>query len=109
VPSISQRIANQEFYIELVGVDANGNIVTETTFPSRILVNAFNAVSMLRDATTAADMKYALCAEDISELVSGSIAAQPTVTTGTTPNFNGAAQFENIRANGTRQHNGARG
>lgn len=92
--SISQRIVNQEFYIELIGVDDNGNVVTESTFPSQTVNNALNAVGLLWDGATAANLKYALRAEGISELVSGSIAGQTTLASGTTPNFNATAQFE---------------
>ena len=92
--SLSQRIANQEFYIEMVEVDADGNVITDTTFPAPQFNNARNGAGLMWDGTTAANLKYQIRGAGISSLQSGSVAALTTAATGTTPNFSAAAQFE---------------
>lgn len=85
--SLSQRIANQEFFVELVGVDANGNVETDTTFPSTDSNNALNVASWKFDGTTATQAKYLVRGQGVSDLLSAAVTIGTTVATGSSPNF----------------------
>lgn len=95
--SLSQRIANQSFFLEIVEVDDNGNQVFDTSlFAAPTVKDSRNAASMIFNGTSTTNAAYALRAQGVSELVSGatSYGAAHSVATGTTPNFNAAFQFE---------------
>lgn len=92
--TLSQRIANQEFYIELVEVDADGNVITDATFPAPQFNDARNGAGLMWDGTVAANLKYQIRGAGISALQSASTPALTTAATGTTPDFAAAAQFE---------------
>lgn len=85
--SLSQRIANQEVFVELVGVDENGNIETDSTFASPNTLDALNAASWKFDAATATQAKYLVRGQGVSELLSAAATIGTTAATGTTPNF----------------------
>ena len=93
--SISQRIINQEFFVEMVSVDANGNVETDSTFASTNLNNALNAISLKFDNVTAANAQYITRGFGISELNSGAVSfGGTTIATGGSPNFIPATYFE---------------
>lgn len=94
--SMSQRIANQEVFVELVGVNSSGVVETDATFASANLNNASNAASFKFDAVTAANAVYITRGFATSELASASTAftGSTTVATGTTPNFIAASIYE---------------
>lgn len=95
--SISQRIAGQEFYVELVEVDSNGNVVEDTTvFTAPTVNNAKNAIGVLYDGTSTTSSKYVARVEGLSEYTPTltSFGTSHSVATGTSPNFNAAFQTE---------------
>lgn len=93
--SMSQRIANQEAFVELVGVDGAGAVETDTSIAaSANLNNATNAASLKWDGTTAANALSIVRGYGISELAQASSAYVTTVATGTGPNFIPAGIFE---------------
>jgi hypothetical protein len=95
--SISQRIANQDFYLELVEVDDNGDqVLMDTPFAAPTVNNSRNAASILFNGTSTTNSGYALRAQGVSELAATGVPFGTThsVATGTTPNFNAAFQFE---------------
>lgn len=85
--SMSQRIANQEVWISLEGVDGAGVVETDGTGP-------LNFVALVFDGTTAANAKI------VSRNKSGSIATGTaaavgtTAATGSTPNFIPAMTYD---------------
>lgn len=92
--SLSQRIANQEFYIELVGVGSNGNVETDVTYPSTSLNDTKNAMSLKFSGTTATNAIAHVRGFGISELVSSAVTTVSSAATGTTPNFIPSGLFE---------------
>lgn len=93
--SMSQRIANQEVFVELVGVDANGAVETDTLYPSTNFNNAANAAGYKFDGTTATNAIYSVRSSGASELVSPAQAfGATTAATGTGPNFIPAGVWE---------------
>ena len=93
--SMSQRIANQEVFVEMVSVNAAGAVETDATFPSTNLNNALNALSWKFDSTTATSAIYIVRGYGVSELPSGSTAfTVSTAATGTSPNFLPAGIWE---------------
>lgn len=85
--TLSQRIVNQEFFVELVGVDDNGNVETDATFNSPNSLDALNATSWKFDAATVTQAKYLVRGQGVSELLSAASTIGTTLATGTTPNF----------------------
>jgi hypothetical protein len=85
--TLSQRIVNQEFFVELVGVDDNGVVETDATFPSPNTLDALNAASWKFDAAVATQAKYLVRGQGVSELLSAASTIGTTAATGTTPNF----------------------
>ena len=85
--TLSQRIANQEFFVELVGIDDSGLVETDATFPSPNALDALNTASWKFDATTATQAKYLVRGQGVSELLSAASTIGTTAATGTTPNF----------------------
>ncbi|MVM39478.1 hypothetical protein GO730_20940 [Spirosoma sp. HMF3257] len=84
--SMSQRIANQEVFVELVSVNAAGVVETDVTFPSTNFNNALNAVGFKFDSTTATNAIYSVRGCGISELASASTPVTITTTaTGSSP------------------------
>lgn len=93
--SMSQRIANQEAFVELVGVDGAGAVETDTSIAaSANLNNATNAAALKWDGTTAANALSIVRGYGISELAQASSAYVTTLATGTGPNFIPAGIFE---------------
>ncbi|QKZ15887.1 hypothetical protein [Spirosoma sp. KUDC1026] len=95
--SLSQRIVNQDFFVELVEVDENGNEVFDTSvFTGPNVRNSRNAVSILINGTAANNGRYALRAQGVSELLSSELTygTNHTTASGTSPNFNAANQYE---------------
>lgn len=93
--SMSQRIANQEVFVEMVSVNAAGAVETDATFPSTNLNNALNGLSWKFDSTTATSAIYIVRGYGVSELPSGSTAfTVSTAATGTSPNFLPAGIWE---------------
>lgn len=92
--SMSQRIANQEVFVELVGVNDAGVVETDATFASTNLNNASNAASIKFDGTTATNAIHIVRGFAVSELASTSTAYLTTAATGTSPNFFPATIFE---------------
>lgn len=92
--SLSQRIANQEFLVELVEVDANGAVITDASIVAAPNVkDARNAVAILWNGTGATGANMVSRADGTSEL-SAAVTLLTTVATGTGPNFIPAAVFE---------------
>lgn len=87
--SMSQRIANNEVFVELVSVDGTGAVETDTTIAASANTNnALNCVSYKFDGTTATNAIYLTRGYGISELVSSSVSfSNSTAASGTTPNF----------------------
>lgn len=93
--SMSQRIVNQEVFVELVSVNSAGVVETDATFPSTNLNNALNALSWKFDAVTATSAIYLVRGYGVSELASVSTAfTVSTAATGTSPNFLPAGIWE---------------
>ena len=93
--SMSQRIANQEVFVELVSVGYNDNTETNNLFTSANLNDASNAASFKFDGVTATNGIYITRGYGISELASGSTGlVATTVATGTGPNFLPAGIWE---------------
>ena len=93
--SMSQRIVNQEVFVELVSVNAAGVVETDVTFPSTNFNNALNAVGYKFDNTTATNAIYSVRGCGISELISASTGVTvTTLATGSFPNFLPAGIFE---------------
>lgn len=91
--SLSQRIANQDFFIEMVEVDANGNVITDTTQPSARFKDARNGASFQFNGTVATTQTANVRQDGLSE-VTGTGTYTTTVATGTNPNFLPAGLFE---------------
>lgn len=92
--SMSQRIANTEVYVELVGVNAAGVVETDSTFASPNVNNALNAVGFKFDSTNANNAIYTTRGFGTSELVSAPLGFSNTAATGTGPNFLAQSIFE---------------
>lgn len=95
--TMSQRIANQEVHIELVEVDDNWDVVTDTEFfSSPNFNNARSGVWLKYDGTSANNASIKVRSRWISELVktAASHGTWFTTATGTTPNFNPTLQGE---------------
>lgn len=92
--TMSQRIASQEVYVELVGVDSTGAVETESTFASPNVNNATNAASFKFDGTAATSNIYTVRGNGIGELVSAASTFATTAPNGTSPNFQAATIFE---------------
>ena len=93
--SMSQRIVNQEVFVELVSVNSSGVIETDATFPSPNANNALNVVSYKFDSTVPTSAIYITRGFGTPELVSTSTAlVSTTVATGTGPNFLPAGVWE---------------
>jgi hypothetical protein len=95
--SLSQRIANQEFHIEMVEVDEDGNIVTDTElFTAPFFNNARNGVGLVFDGTSATNARMKLRAQGCSEEVAtaASLGTNNSAATGTSPNFIQAFNYE---------------
>lgn len=78
--SLSQRIANQEFYIELAGCDGAGVVQSDATGP-------LDWIALKFDSTTAANGVIVTRAGGGSVALSPAAAFGTTAATGTTPNF----------------------
>lgn len=93
--SMSQRIVNQEVFVELVSVGGNNFVETDATFPSTNLNDATNAASLKFDGTVATSASYITRGFATPELNSGLAAlVATTVATGTGPNFIPAGVWE---------------
>ncbi|NTU58913.1 MAG: hypothetical protein HGB00_08385 [Chlorobiaceae bacterium] len=92
--SMSQRIADQEVFVELVSIDSSGAVETSTLFPSSNLNNAANAASIKFDGATTANAINIIRGYGVSELASGSLAFLTTAASGAPPNFFPATVFE---------------
>lgn len=93
--SMSQRIANQEVYVELVEVDENGDVVVDQDdFTAPFTIGARNCFGMLFDGTSPTTMKYTIRAQGISELAPAAVTGLTTLATGTAPNFNPASEYQ---------------
>lgn len=92
--SMSQRIANQEVFVELVGVDDTGVVESDATYPSTNLNNALNCAAIKVDGTTAANALSIVRGYGISELAQASSAYVTTAATGVSPNFLPAGFYE---------------
>jgi len=92
--SLSQRIANQEFYVELVEVDDEGNVVNDASFTATKSRQARNCAGIMFDGAVATTANYVIRGQGVSELVQTAVTTLTTLATGTTPNFMAAAQFE---------------
>ena len=93
--SMSQRIVNQEVFVELVSVNSAGVVETDSTFATTNLNNALNAASYKFDSTVATSAIYITRGFGTPELVSTSTAlVSTTVATGTGPNFLPAGVWE---------------
>lgn len=85
--SLSQRIANNNFYIELVGCDVDGVVDTNSTYTSPESSQATNNASIRWSGTTAANAFYIARSQGAAELISSTSAFGTTAATGTTPDF----------------------
>lgn len=92
--SMSQRIINQNVFVEMVAVDASGAVETNETFASALLNDAANVAGLQFQATTAANAIAIVRGGGVSDLVSANIAFLTTVATGGGPNFIPATLFE---------------
>jgi hypothetical protein len=95
--SMSQRIANQEVFVEIVGVNATTGVVeTDATFPSTNLNNASNAASLKFDGTVVTTASHLSRGFAVSELIgAGTVfTGSTTAATGTCPNFIPASIYE---------------
>lgn len=92
--SASQRIANTNLYVELVGVDDNGVIETDTTFPSVNTKDATNCAGLWFNGTSATVAQSTLRANGCPELIGAAQTVGTSVATGTTPNFVAANSAE---------------
>lgn len=93
--SLSQRIVNQLFAIEIVEIDENGEVVTENSlFTNPYGNDAKNWAAIIFDGTTAANERIGVRAEGLSPDVPVSAAFGTSAATGTTPNFIQAFNFE---------------
>lgn len=93
--SMSQRIINQEVFVELVGVDGNGSVEASSSIAASANLNdATNALSLKWDGTTATNALSIARGYGISELAQASSAYLTTAATGTSPNFIPATIFE---------------
>ena len=94
--SISQRIVNQEFFVELVSVNSiTGAVEVDATFPSTNLNNALNAAALKFDSTIATSNIYTVRGFGKSELPSANTGfGSTTAATGSSPNFFPAAFWE---------------
>lgn len=93
--SMSQRIVNQEVFLELVSVDGSGNVETDSTFPSTNLNNATNAIGFKFDSTTAINAMYFTRGYGVSELITAGVSfVVSTAATGSSPNFIPAGVWE---------------
>lgn len=85
--SMSQRIANQEVYLELCGVDGSDVIQEDATGP-------LNWIALKFDSTTAANGILMVRSGGNSVYSSSSVAFGTTVATGTGPNFIPATSYD---------------
>lgn len=92
--SLSQRIAANEVYLEVVGVDDTGALETDSTFATTFLENELNAAGFQFTGTTATNAQSIVRSMGTSELVSGALTVGTTVATGTSPQFMPATIFE---------------
>lgn len=91
--TLSQRIANQSFFIEVVGVDANGVVEESSVFPSVETKNAKNCASFKFTGTSVTGSNPVVRADGGPELY-GSLNVNTTNATGTAPNFNPSGLVE---------------
>jgi len=95
--TLSQRIAGQEFYVELVEVDADGNVVEDTSvFTAPTVNNAMNVIGVLYDGTSTTSNKYVARAEGLPEVTPSAVSfgTSNATATGTAPNFNPGTHVE---------------
>lgn len=93
--SLSQRIANQFFAIEIVEIDANGDVVEDSSlFSCPDGNNAKNWAAIMFDGVTAANERIGVRADGLSPDVPVAAALGTSVATGTTPNFIQAINYE---------------
>lgn len=93
----SQAITGNEFHVELVEVDDDGNIVTDTGVTTSAAFNdARNGVGVVFDGTSQNNARYKIRAQGCSELVPAAqtFGTNSRVAGGTTPNFTAPYQTE---------------
>ena len=94
--SASQRIANNRLIVALVQCDANGALITDTTYSTAVdLLDARNAVGLMYDGTTATTGQLLVRASGsaIDQLANAFGTGFTTVATGTSPNFISATTY----------------
>lgn len=92
--SLSQRVAGQQFVIEAVGVDDDGNVETDTTFAAPVSLNATNCAGFVFDGTSSTAAKSLLRTSGTPEVVGSTQTITTTTATGTSPNFVGRCAAE---------------
>lgn len=98
-PTISQRIANFEAFIELVEVDANGDVYVEpsNTYPTPHFSNARNGVQLYFDGTTVGAVGLRVREDGLPGYVQANVfgtSATNGVATGTAPALFAQQAFE---------------
>lgn len=91
--SMSQRIANCDAFIEIVEVDTNGNVITDSTQASARFKDARNGASFQFNGTTATTQTVNVRQDGLTE-VTATGTYTTTAATGTNPNFIPAGLFE---------------
>jgi hypothetical protein len=92
--SLSQRIANQDFFIEMVEIDdKTGQVITDTTQPSTRFKNARNGASFQFTGTTATTQTVNVRQDGLTEQTATGTYTT-TAATGSNPNFIPAGIFE---------------